>query len=170
MLFIMFHKLLFHRLSFAGIIQHLFFKSQYSVFQMNQGWPARGKSDRYTCLFCKHSRFKTFLQLKGHISRHTHEKPFLCKDCGQEFRAKLDRIPHSRSHNPVRPFKCPLCGKPFKTKWDRGRHLIIHTGECTNVHFTPKNFTTNQHKPITSCTTLKKSHTIVTYVARHLVR
>ncbi|TMS15876.1 Zinc finger protein 341 [Larimichthys crocea] len=66
----------------------------------------------YQCQFCA-SKFKTYFQLKSHLTKHKGEQVYKCvlKSCSQTFQ-KLDQfLEHIRTHQEQLTYRCHLCSK-----------------------------------------------------------
>ena len=94
----------------------------------------------FKCTECD-AEYTTKANLTIHVmSKHTHEKPYVCAVCGQGFAAKKTLQKHQDIHNPElrlkkseERFECAECGKDFSTK----SGLQIHNNV---VHLGLKNF------------------------------
>ncbi|XP_061657166.1 zinc finger protein 341 isoform X1 [Syngnathoides biaculeatus] len=94
----------------------------------NQEGPAQIKQivmvdSSYQCQFCP-SKFKTYFQLKSHMTRHKGEQVYKCvlKSCSQTFQ-KLDQfLEHIRTHQEQLTYRCHLCSKVFPSLFELGVH------------------------------------------------
>ncbi|XP_061624127.1 zinc finger protein 341 [Phyllopteryx taeniolatus] len=94
----------------------------------NQEGPAQTKQivvvdSSYQCQFCS-SKFKTYFQLKSHMTRHKGEQVYKCvlKSCSQTFQ-KLDQfLEHIRTHQEQLTYRCHLCSKVFPSLFELGVH------------------------------------------------
>ncbi|KAM4677549.1 uncharacterized protein O3C94_009642 isoform 2-T3 [Discoglossus pictus] len=66
-------------------------------------------------------------------SDHSHEKRYLCMDCGKSFTRKSSLIVHQRIHTGEKLYMCTECGKRFGLKSSLVRHLGTHTPKTLNI-------------------------------------
>uniref|UniRef100_A0A8D3C718 C2H2-type domain-containing protein n=1 Tax=Scophthalmus maximus TaxID=52904 RepID=A0A8D3C718_SCOMX len=81
----------------------------------------------YQCQFCA-SKFKTYFQLKSHMTQHKGEQVYKCvlKSCSQTFQ-KLDQfLEHIRTHQEQLTYRCHLCSKVFPSLFELGVHQYSH--------------------------------------------
>ncbi|MEQ2172707.1 hypothetical protein GOODEAATRI_024019 [Goodea atripinnis] len=81
----------------------------------------------YQCQFCA-SKFKTYFQLKSHLTQHKGEQVYKCvlKSCSQTFQ-KLDHfLEHIRTHQEQLTYRCHLCSKVFPSLFELGVHQYSH--------------------------------------------
>uniref|UniRef100_A0A3Q2QJE7 Zinc finger protein 341 n=1 Tax=Fundulus heteroclitus TaxID=8078 RepID=A0A3Q2QJE7_FUNHE len=81
----------------------------------------------YQCQFCG-SKFKTYFQLKSHLTQHKGEQVYKCvlKSCSQTFQ-KLDHfLEHIRTHQEQLTYRCHLCSKVFPSLFELGVHQYSH--------------------------------------------
>ncbi|XP_034447620.1 zinc finger protein 341 isoform X2 [Hippoglossus hippoglossus] len=81
----------------------------------------------YQCQFCA-SKFKTYFQLKSHLTLHKGEQVYKCvlKSCSQTFQ-KLDQfLEHIRTHQEQLTYRCHLCSKVFPSLFELGVHQYSH--------------------------------------------
>uniref|UniRef100_A0A8C4DEN9 Zinc finger protein 341 n=1 Tax=Dicentrarchus labrax TaxID=13489 RepID=A0A8C4DEN9_DICLA len=81
----------------------------------------------YQCQFCA-SKFKTYFQLKSHLTQHKGEQVYKCvlKSCSQTFQ-KLDQfLEHIRTHQEQLTYRCHLCSKVFPSLFELGVHQYSH--------------------------------------------
>nr|XP_057941621.1 zinc finger protein 341 isoform X2 [Doryrhamphus excisus] len=81
----------------------------------------------YQCQFCS-SKFKTYFQLKSHLTQHKGEQVYKCvlKSCSQTFQ-KLDQfLEHIRTHQEQLTYRCHLCSKVFPSLFELGVHQYSH--------------------------------------------
>ncbi|KAJ0064692.1 hypothetical protein NL108_011780, partial [Boleophthalmus pectinirostris] len=81
----------------------------------------------YQCQFCS-NKFKTYFQLKSHLTQHKGEQVYKCvlKSCSQTFQ-KLDQfLEHIRTHQEQLTYRCHLCNKVFPSLFDLGVHQYSH--------------------------------------------
>ncbi|XP_051915715.1 zinc finger protein 341 isoform X1 [Hippocampus zosterae] len=98
----------------------------------NQEGPAQTKQivvvdSSYQCQFCS-SKFKTYFQLKSHMTQHKGEQVYKCvlKSCSQTFQ-KLDQfLEHIRTHQEQLTYRCHLCSKVFPSLFELGVHQYSH--------------------------------------------
>uniref|UniRef100_A0A3P9K4K7 Zinc finger protein 341 n=1 Tax=Oryzias latipes TaxID=8090 RepID=A0A3P9K4K7_ORYLA len=81
----------------------------------------------YQCQFCA-GRFRTYFQLKSHLTQHKGEQVYKCvlKSCCQTFQ-KLDQfLEHIRTHQEQLTYRCHLCSKVFPSLFELGVHQYSH--------------------------------------------
>ncbi|XP_013870817.1 zinc finger protein 341 [Austrofundulus limnaeus] len=81
----------------------------------------------YQCQFCA-NKFKTYFQLKSHLTQHKGEQVYKCvvKSCSQTFH-KLDQfLEHIRTHQEQLTYRCHLCSKVFPSLFELGVHQYSH--------------------------------------------
>ncbi|KAM8829483.1 zinc finger protein 341 isoform 2-T4 [Synchiropus picturatus] len=81
----------------------------------------------YQCQFCA-GKFKTYFQLKSHMTQHKGEQVYKCvvKSCSQTFQ-KLDQfLEHIRTHQEQLTYRCHLCSKVFPSLFELGVHQYSH--------------------------------------------
>ncbi|CAN9515837.1 unnamed protein product [Ophioblennius macclurei] len=81
----------------------------------------------YQCQFCA-GKFKTYFQLKSHLTQHKGEQVYKCvlKSCSQTFQ-KLDQfLEHIRTHQEQLTYRCHLCSKVFPSLFELGVHQYSH--------------------------------------------
>ncbi|XP_037540309.1 zinc finger protein 341 [Nematolebias whitei] len=81
----------------------------------------------YQCQFCA-NKFKTYFQLKSHLTQHKGEQVYKCvvKSCSQTFQ-KLDQfLEHIRTHQEQLTYRCHLCSKVFPSLFELGVHQYSH--------------------------------------------
>uniref|UniRef100_A0A3P8USY5 Zinc finger protein 341 n=1 Tax=Cynoglossus semilaevis TaxID=244447 RepID=A0A3P8USY5_CYNSE len=82
----------------------------------------------YQCQFCA-CKFKTYFQLKSHLTQHKGEQVYKCvlKSCSQTFQ-KLDQfLEHIRTHQEQLTYRCHLCSKVFPSLFELGVHQYSHS-------------------------------------------
>ncbi|KAM3618582.1 uncharacterized protein V6R79_021960 [Siganus canaliculatus] len=102
--------------------------------QTNQNQQCQGPTKQivvidssYQCQFCA-SKFKTYFQLKSHLTQHKGEQVYKCvlKSCSQTFQ-KLDQfLEHIRTHQEQLTYRCHLCNKVFPSLFELGVHQYSH--------------------------------------------
>ncbi|XP_070547154.1 zinc finger protein with KRAB and SCAN domains 2-like [Ptychodera flava] len=93
---------------------------------------------RHTCKVCG-AIFPSRRAWMSHMRlQHVIEKPFRCRECGNQFVNKSNLTVHKRLHTGNIPFKCNYCAKAFTTTSKLRLHQRIHTGEkpfeCQHCH------------------------------------
>lgn len=80
-----------------------------------------------TCSVCKMICTNSY-RLKRHMLKHSNTRPFICHECGCEFKTKTHLKQHSNVHTAGDGTKlqCPLCDKEFKWDLSLKRHLAVH--------------------------------------------
>ena len=92
--------------------------------------------------------------LKMHISLHTAEKNFKCRElCEETFRTCQFRLLHKRSCRGVKEFKCKICPKEFmqcvSLKFQMGNHGGRKDNKCRTcgaAYVDPRRARTCKHK------------------------
>uniref|UniRef100_UPI0037E78C8E zinc finger protein 341 isoform X2 n=1 Tax=Semicossyphus pulcher TaxID=241346 RepID=UPI0037E78C8E len=102
--------------------------------QSNQNQPCQAPTKQivlidssYQCQFCA-NKFKTYFQLKSHLTQHKGEQVYKCvlKSCSQTFH-KLDQfLEHIRTHQEQLTYRCHLCSKVFPSLFELGVHQYSH--------------------------------------------
>ncbi|XP_049610973.1 zinc finger protein 341 isoform X1 [Syngnathus scovelli] len=111
----------------------------------NQDGPGQTKQivvvdSSYQCQFCS-NKFKTYFQLKSHMTQHKGEQVYKCvlKSCSQTFQ-KLDQfLEHIRTHQEQLTYRCHLCSKEFPSLFELGVHQYSH---CFSPQQNPRKETT----------------------------
>ncbi|CAM9098855.1 unnamed protein product, partial [Lampetra planeri] len=88
----------------------------------------------YQCQFCA-SKFKTYFQLKSHMTQHKGEQVYKCvlKSCSQTFQ-KLDQfLEHIRTHQEQLTYRCHLCSKMFPSLFELGVRLTYRCHLCSKM-------------------------------------
>lgn len=80
----------------------------------------------YSCKVCG-NQFRRRINLDKHVAGH--EKRFRCDLCGKRYGHSQSLKIHRRSHTGERPYSCDVCGQHFTTFHSRKEHMNIHTGE-----------------------------------------
>ena len=99
----------------------------------------------FVCNICNFA-FKRINDLKGHLQRHSDDKPFQCDQCGFRCKSNWEIKSHKLSHSNVRPYPCthPGCKQACKTKSDLSKHMVVHetarTFKCSMCDRTYKNY------------------------------
>ncbi|XP_039869563.1 zinc finger protein 341 isoform X2 [Simochromis diagramma] len=101
--------------------------------RQNQQCPAQTKQivvidSSYQCQFCA-SRFKTYFQLKSHLTQHKGEQVYKCvlKSCSQTFQILDQFLEHIRTHQEQLTYRCHLCSKVFPSLFELGLHQYSHS-------------------------------------------
>jgi len=85
----------------------------------------------YNCIECSY-KSNEIVNVNKHFRKHSKEKPFGCKDCGQKFSASNSVVAHWNTfHNKdwKKEFSCDICGLLFPLERLLIRHKIVHSGE-----------------------------------------
>jgi len=84
--------------------------------------------------------------LVTHMRTHSKDRPFVCKECGKDFRILHNLHLHQRTHTGERDHVCAKCGKAFAWPESLKRHQSTHSSErpysCAHCE---KKFSHNQH-------------------------
>uniref|UniRef100_A0A3Q3XC08 C2H2-type domain-containing protein n=1 Tax=Mola mola TaxID=94237 RepID=A0A3Q3XC08_MOLML len=116
----------------------------------------------YQCQFCT-SKFKTYFQLKSHLTKHKGEQVYKCvlKSCSQTFQ-KLDQfLEHIRTHQEQLTYRCHLCGKVFPSLFELGVHQYSH---C----FSPQQ-NTRKETTVYRCTKCQSRYSTQEALEQHLL-
>ncbi|XP_016948987.1 transcription factor Ouib [Drosophila biarmipes] len=82
----------------------------------------------FACDQCPH-RFYTATLLRRHQEVHLGTAPYQCRYCEVSFNNATGRVQHERSrHTHVKPFKCKECDKSFAMSGKLRMHMLSHTG------------------------------------------
>lgn len=84
----------------------------------------------YLCSECG-LRFVRNDYLVIHMRRHLGLKPYKCKFCDKGFPRATDLTVHERYHTNEKTHLCNLCGKGFQRAYNLLVHMRVHTGELT---------------------------------------
>lgn len=80
------------------------------------------------CKICLQS-FGEDGMLLEHIRTHKVDDPYLCNECGQDFKDLLSLMAHSsRKHTSGQTFECSICGHTFPDANSLQTHVSCHTG------------------------------------------
>jgi len=99
------------------------FKSESGVRYHEKCHSGKGKE----CPVCKR-KFYTKASYSGHLSQHTHEKPYKCGVCGAAFGYENNLVYHMKhTCKGEIAHPCKICGKSFTTKrnlkdHEKGKH------------------------------------------------
>ncbi|KAK7080820.1 hypothetical protein SK128_020997, partial [Halocaridina rubra] len=88
---------------------------------------AHPNANKVMCDICGKILHRYFL--KNHMSYHSGDKPFKCKECGKAFRNKYVLEHHMLYHRGQKDHLCDVCGKSFYTNAKLRYHKRRHTGE-----------------------------------------
>ena len=78
----------------------------------------------YVCKICELKFSRTCFE--HHMTRHSREKPYMCKECKIPLTDKIDIRLHIVKHSEEKTHKCTTCSKTFKTSYTLEKHLKIH--------------------------------------------
>jgi uncharacterized Zn-finger protein len=73
--------------------------------------------------------FTTQGHLTDHKRRHSGERPYICKQCGDKFMRSSTLKIHQRRHTGERPYKCQKCDRAFSESGNLRTHLKTHDDE-----------------------------------------
>nr|XP_016931200.1 transcription factor Ouib [Drosophila suzukii] len=83
---------------------------------------------RFACDQCP-QRFYTATLLRRHQEVHSGTAPYQCRYCEVSFNNATGRVQHERSrHTHLKPFKCKECDKSFAMSGKLRMHMLSHTG------------------------------------------
>ncbi|KAG8002900.1 hypothetical protein GBF38_015505, partial [Nibea albiflora] len=117
----------------------------------------------YQCQFCA-SKFKTYFQLKSHLTKHKGEQVYKCvlKSCSQTFQ-KLDQfLEHIRTHQEQLTYRCHLCSKVFPSLFELGVHQYSH---C----FCPQQTDTRKETTVYRCVKCQSRYSTQEALEQHLL-
>lgn len=87
----------------------------------------------FQCKDCTET-FNSKNDLTKHISKsHSHDKPFLCSECGLRFVRNDYLMVHLRRHRGETRYHCKYCNKGFFRATDVRVHEKYHTNEKTHI-------------------------------------
>ncbi|XP_022106685.1 zinc finger protein 341-like [Acanthaster planci] len=141
----------------------------------------------YVCQYCG-KKFKTYYQLKTHMTIHKSEQVYKCvlKSCCTTFKDLDAFLEHTKAHESEMSYRCHLCSKHFPSLYELGLHQYSHSlypnqgprahqkeyrcQKCMSRYSTPEALehhlaTTNHHY---SCPHCKKVFPCERYLRRHL--
>ncbi|XP_017007685.2 transcription factor Ouib [Drosophila takahashii] len=82
----------------------------------------------FACEQCP-QRFYTATLLRRHQELHAGTSPFQCRYCEAAFNNATGRLQHERiRHTHAKPFKCKECDKSFSMSGKLRTHMLSHTG------------------------------------------
>ncbi|KAF7285997.1 hypothetical protein GWI33_008300 [Rhynchophorus ferrugineus] len=81
----------------------------------------RGMKAR-ACTICG----RTFKNVYSHMTTHSNERRYSCKQCGNMFKQSKHLRKHELVHMSVGKHNCPTCGKSFKCPSNLKAHTRIH--------------------------------------------
>lgn len=88
----------------------------------------------HVCRLCDR-RFAFAEDLKNHMTSHTGER-LCCNLCNKTFSCLSTLRKHKKSvHQKLRAFACSQCDWRFYSSFELNRHMLLHTGKCSNVTF-----------------------------------
>ncbi|KHJ46287.1 zinc finger, C2H2 type [Trichuris suis] len=67
------------------------------------------------------------------VSSNSHNKRYVCEQCGKRYTAKRELVTHRRIHQGQPTFRCFRCDKEFGTQQLLRKHEVWHTGERNHV-------------------------------------
>jgi len=70
--------------------------------------------------------FTTQGHLTDHKRRHSGERPYICKDCGDKFMRSSTLKIHLRRHTGEKPYKCEKCERAFSESGNLRTHQKTH--------------------------------------------
>ena len=86
------------------------------------GWQAQ------ECKYCNYTAPKNYLLSRHMKKSHSDERPYVCSDCGREFKTLARLLIHIDAHTDTRPHVCKYCEKSFTTSREDLRHVCYkHT-------------------------------------------
>ena len=96
---------------------------------LNKHLVIHDESKKFKCDQCE-AKFNQVRDLNTHImSKHTGERPHICKICGKGFVHKHYLSEHMDYHTGERKHQCPTCGKRYQSTSTLAKHVERHKGE-----------------------------------------
>ncbi|XP_006825191.1 zinc finger protein 341-like [Saccoglossus kowalevskii] len=141
----------------------------------------------YLCQYCPMT-FKSYFQLKSHMTQHKTEQVYKCilKTCGMTWKDLDSFLEHTKTHENEMSYRCHLCNKHFPSLYELGVHQYSHSlypnqgpkpgpryfrcNKCMNKYATPEALdhhlaTTSHSYPCPNC---DKVFPCERYLRRHL--
>lgn len=79
-----------------------------------------------TCTICQ-KKFSTWHSAYQHMDHiHYKIKPFICHECGKQFRSQKEVDEHLLRHENNKPYSCDLCKKRFPSRISIRQHIILN--------------------------------------------
>ncbi|XP_066524606.1 uncharacterized protein [Hoplias malabaricus] len=107
-----------------------------SLDNPNKTRPTRTKrSTQHKCSECGMS-FRSPVELRAHVRKHTEKGPYKCKTCKLNFKTYVQASIHQRNHHSKETYSCAHCDKSFKSMkaWllHRREHKVKTVHRCTD--------------------------------------
>lgn len=91
------------------------------------------RAKKFNCTICV-KKFYGKTELENHMQVHMGAKPYICNECGMQFRSSSKIHAHRKSvHGGKLPHQCDICQEQFVTKAQLQVHMIKHTGVKPNA-------------------------------------
>ena len=108
---------------------HVCHKVLSSRGNLNKHLVIHDESKKFKCDQCE-AKFNQVRDLNTHVmSKHTGERPHICKICGKGFVHKHYLSEHMDYHTGERKHQCPICGKRYQSTSTLAKHVERHKGE-----------------------------------------